>query len=314
MKISYSFFLILFLLSSITTTTAQVGTLGAIRIDGEGQIDIIGISTGNCTPTFPIKVFLANLEISNEGYNIPATYPPMYLESSVNGSAPQRVELKNFDFEEFYQSTGTPIYSTVVHTAPEDISRQCVRDALIDMSIDLRLVTPNDRGGWDDYPACDYSASDDIFSCNVFLNAGTCYSNDLSGEGEGLGRTDDVPCDNSALVNRNYNQRVKCPECRGESRDQGLINPLGGIEANAQTLSVYPNPVSNTMTVEWTKADQPERLNLYRIDGSLIKTWTPDQFESRTILEVQTDFLDQGIYFLEAQSADNSKVIKVVKQ
>jgi len=138
----------------------------------------------------------------------------------------------------------------------------------------------------------------------------------------------DDGCENDNLTNGVLQYRIHCPEeCRdirvetpdiprvpNVGTENSQSNPNGGIiDSNLGDLSVYPNPVSNVMNVQWSAEESLESLHLYRSNGSLVKIWTKDQLAGTSKLEVQTDILSQGLYFIEARSLHTTKVIKVIK-
>lgn len=83
-------------------------------------------------------------------------------------------------------------------------------------------------------------------------------------------------------------------------------NPQGIEEADADGISVYPNPVDNMLHVS---ADQIERLEIFSIMGSKVYDATPHASES----EINTSDLVPGTYALRITTPTGVYVRKVIK-
>lgn len=312
MKILQNLFLIVVLaMASTSPIVGQIGTLGAIENDSEGGGTRIPITLTNCTAYFPVTIYLTNLDGVSVNYEIPSDRPEMYLEYSIEDIATGYIPLTEFSLHT------QNIFSKNVIIGPIDFSTQCTRstgDVPFDLS--LRLVSPRGGGGYGNYPACNYTASDDIFSCEVFLNAGDCV--DPLRSDDDNARTDEEPngatCQLHKLIKKKYLYKGTCPSsCVYED---GPSDTGGGrsISNPNQNVSVYPNPTNGLLNIQWPADQDVEGITLYRLDGSMLKAWNKNQLEGKTTFETSVDFLSQGIYLLEVRTSDTSQVVKVVKQ
>jgi len=353
MKMFHKVFLTLSLcLLSSLIVFAQPGTLGAIKVDGEAQEDkVVKLSPGQCQLTLPLKVKLANLALNGEGdFMIPPGYPEMHLEYTVFlGPYPSvpgpTVVIPVVGFEAAGSANGRPVYVATMNSYEVDIAGFCQTSATggVYAHAKVNLVTPQ-GDGYIDYPVCDYTSPYDIFSCTVFAHAGDCAGELPSSEEGGLGQTrggdlkpnnDDErgakargpsgpprdPCNARYLRSTTFLYEMQCPNCElTDPQDDVIIgdnfisNNPNSIDSNLGDLSVYPNPVNDQLNIQWSHKEPLEGLKLYRSNGSLVKIWNAQQLNALNLLELSTSELSQGIYFLEAQSANNTKVIKVVKQ
>ena len=81
---------------------------------------------------------------------------------------------------------------------------------------------------------------------------------------------------------------------------------LSVIENNMGNLRIYPNPVSNTLTIQSDNVPI-ERVEIYSVLGKKIKAIYSD-FEN-----IHTGDLSQGIYLLRIYSENSSIVKKLIK-
>ncbi|MEW5675852.1 T9SS type A sorting domain-containing protein [Flavobacterium enshiense] len=84
---------------------------------------------------------------------------------------------------------------------------------------------------------------------------------------------------------------------------------LSTEEQEYVSFSVYPNPVSNILTVDCKESF--DSLTIYDINGRILR-----KLESGNERQLQIDVNDfsQGMYFLEAQADNRKKVIKFIKK
>jgi hypothetical protein len=103
---------------------------------------------------------------------------------------------------------------------------------------------------------------------------------------------------------RNYMPGASC---------DSLIDGSTGIEADFQEeqLLIYPNPASNSLTIESPYSDIQE-IYLYNSAGKLITIYKP----GCNSFEINTSRLEDGFYFLNVSTSDfsRSRVVKVWKK
>jgi hypothetical protein len=88
------------------------------------------------------------------------------------------------------------------------------------------------------------------------------------------------------------------------------IASVGITEINKNKIRIYPNPISERLQIE-----SPENLileyNVYDITGKSVAE--EDQNDS-FIIEINTSFLEKGIYFLQIETIKGSETFKLIRQ
>ncbi len=80
-------------------------------------------------------------------------------------------------------------------------------------------------------------------------------------------------------------------------------------------LNLYPNPVQNTLTLQFETPDEPFQLFIYNEMGQLITDWTVITIANNpNILSVNTAALQSGVYFFQLKNSKTVLVEKFVKQ
>lgn len=107
-----------------------------------------------------------------------------------------------------------------------------------------------------------------------------------------------------------YKVRVKEDVCLSDfSNDQAMI-VTGDISAKTSTVSVYPNPVSEWLTVKLDYSQVNKSVSIYQVTGK--------KMISREVAEEETKFFvgdySQGIYLVKIETENSVKVIRFVKQ
>ena len=85
------------------------------------------------------------------------------------------------------------------------------------------------------------------------------------------------------------------------------VDPIGSKAVQGWDLTVYPNPVHQTIYLE--SVLNLEKVRLIGIEGRVIQEVQPNKLQ--TSLDVST--LPQGIYFLEIYSPKGKVVKRIVK-
>jgi hypothetical protein len=93
------------------------------------------------------------------------------------------------------------------------------------------------------------------------------------------------------------------------------ISSVGGIIDASQMLQVYPNPVSNHLGVSYhTEANSEIRVMLYDVLGNQIKLFEAvSKPDGKFSLEISTDNLKAGIYFVSVFNGSKVTSRKIVK-
>jgi hypothetical protein len=78
---------------------------------------------------------------------------------------------------------------------------------------------------------------------------------------------------------------------------------------NAASIAVYPNPVSNLLTIQLGVLNTGAVLQVYNASGVLVKT--ERLITSTTLLSVNT--LSAGVYYISIKNGKNAVMRKIVK-
>ncbi|MGB0883050.1 MAG: T9SS type A sorting domain-containing protein [Vicingaceae bacterium] len=76
---------------------------------------------------------------------------------------------------------------------------------------------------------------------------------------------------------------------------------------NENTLSVFPNPVQNTLTVKPANNLKIESVNIYKSSGTLVKNIKQEE------LQINVSDLTNGIYFIELIAENKRTIKKIIK-
>jgi hypothetical protein len=82
-------------------------------------------------------------------------------------------------------------------------------------------------------------------------------------------------------------------------------------------LKAYPNPFGNTLHLEWNYAEPLLSLTLWNLQGQKVGDFTSltkGNLSGKVDLGTQSASLQNGIYFLKAETETSLKMLKVVKQ
>lgn len=93
-----------------------------------------------------------------------------------------------------------------------------------------------------------------------------------------------------------------------ESRILTVVINTEGIAEQNGTTRVYPNPVSDKMTIEAQASI--DKLEIYNLIGALVYS----QSDCSNKTEIAVDNLPSGIYFLRLTMGDGTQVLRFVKE
>jgi hypothetical protein len=86
--------------------------------------------------------------------------------------------------------------------------------------------------------------------------------------------------------------------------------PIGVEELNSVIAKVYPNPTTNTFTIESTSTNPLSKIIIYSTDGRMLKTINIHNSE---IINIDVKDFSAGIYFLDCIGQEGRQMVKVVK-
>lgn len=89
-----------------------------------------------------------------------------------------------------------------------------------------------------------------------------------------------------------------------------LQNVLGVDEENLETLSFFPNPANDNITISNPRQIEIKSVEVYSAIGKLSKVLRPNN--NLANLQFDVSNLNSGIYFLRLTAADNSSVSKKI--
>jgi hypothetical protein len=89
------------------------------------------------------------------------------------------------------------------------------------------------------------------------------------------------------------------------NRPEGEVN-----EEENNSIQVYPNPTSSSITLESGNNNLIQSINLYSMEGRLVKSLVVGR---SSLVEVDLKELSAGIYFLDCVGENGSEKVKVVK-
>ena len=91
-----------------------------------------------------------------------------------------------------------------------------------------------------------------------------------------------------------------------------VVQPSLSIdENNLNTISIFPNPVSDKLTIKTTNNDLPDSYKIYNVLGQVIKE---EFISSQSDLEINTSNYSNGLYFIKITKGNNSATLRFVKR
>ncbi len=91
------------------------------------------------------------------------------------------------------------------------------------------------------------------------------------------------------------------------------INVFGALsidEYYSNSLTIYPNPVTNKLTIKVSDNYVPDNYKIYNMIGQLV---TQKTINNLTDLEINTSALSNGLYFIKISKGISSSVLKFLK-
>lgn len=183
--------------------------------------------------------------------------------------------------------------STQTYTATGSNANGCIDTAQVTVTVNPNPIVSLGS----DTTVCDYNFPYSVLA-NVTSGAALTWSNGSTG--------------NPVLVNGAITLTVSAANnfnCTDADTIIVTADPCAGLNENAFTLSVYPNPFTNTIQVESSMAIASDLL-LYSAEGRLIATLQMFGTEK----EIYLGDLARGNYFLHFTVDGKTQVVKLIKQ
>jgi hypothetical protein len=83
---------------------------------------------------------------------------------------------------------------------------------------------------------------------------------------------------------------------------------INSLSSNSNDLKVYPNPSSSEITVE-LKKDGIYTIELIDVTGKVVSVKSTEEEK----LNLNINFLSNGVYYLKAKSQNTMNVVKIIK-
>ncbi len=320
------------------TSTEPVATLGSIKNDGSGTGGLtVYIMDDSCANNIKLRVKLVNvddfIEIDDEIFlTLSENYPPMYLAYSINNGPIAYEHVDYFTPDE----SSNYLYSIWEKTSYDFyISNECNQLAnspsldYVNIPVYVELVTPaaETPTGYIQYPACLFTGSNQIFSCEYTDCAGDGIDGDnTSGHSSrpdgpsqsANSRNDDDGCNNEAIALGNFSYHVVCRSCLGDGKvpTRGINASLGhGIDDGiSPEYNIYPNPFLNAITVQWNSDLLINQMTLQNTSGNILMSWSESDLIDVNNLDINTLAIENGIYILSIYTIDEVSTFKLIKQ
>lgn len=99
---------------------------------------------------------------------------------------------------------------------------------------------------------------------------------------------------------------------KGEILNSKVDTKPLGLKITKDVISIFPNPTKVEISIQAEKNLPISNIELYHIDGSLMKTW--DGFKTGDLYKLSIEEIPEGVYILKVLSGDNiysSKIMKI---
>ena len=98
----------------------------------------------------------------------------------------------------------------------------------------------------------------------------------------------------------------------GYHANRGATASILGSETIALTpeFNIYPNPVTNELSVQFPSAVTQATISVYSVLGTLVYSSTMDQWNSK----INTSDWNTGVYLMNINTADFSQTKRIIKQ
>lgn len=329
LKLLNILFLSLFALAlNSQNNDGPVTDLGTTTNDGDGlQAPLDFCLDADDNFHVRVNVVLDGLDLMgispNEYGVIPSHYPDMFVEFTVNGVVYTPVPVGVFD--PITLPSGYPAFSSIVRSPAFNFTDECEDSVTgqVLVNINYRLVTQDASDGWKVYPACDYTAPGDLFSCQVYSKAPWCagtpgFSLDLPGSGT----SSQTSCSDE-WFSGSLRARLLCDCDSGgtkssETSNSGYDYIVDGEDESdtrasgeEETIKVYPNPMQDLLQVEYGRRGI-KQIAMYNMSGELMLNQLFGATDTGNVT-LNTSTLPNGLYLVKITTNEGIEVVKVLK-
>ncbi len=205
----------------------------------------------------------------------------------------------SYTFKAYVFAGGVRIYGSeqTFTTLPDDI----ITSITTDDATDITAVSAN-------LNATITPANDEVVTARGFewkLTTGGTYSELYTAQ-----TTDNYSVGINGLeANTSYTFKafimVNGNRIEGQEKVFVTLNGLNEVEGNIEIITIYPNPVSNTLYIECE--NEITKATLYDMNGRKI-------FEGENVSSIDASQLSKGIYSLRVVTNKSTRTFKVIKQ
>ncbi len=330
-KIKLIFNLFLFI-SMSTTLTAQ----WAITPNNGGTLpDVFYKVDENCEYQACFRTYLyspnpAEFDSSEDWFTDPNgdPIPPLFLRVAIMGidQVFPLTDWELFTNVQYLDPPGTQVIGVYRSTVCVDIdlSEQCLSAlqptedpspldpaTTVDVPYFIELLTISEddddsfepSGPYYAYPICQYTDPGSIFSCNIFEHTEP-YCQESAPE-----------CSNTDLYRIDDELELICEDCILANEGNGKGNFGNDDESfemrnyQSTNLEISPNPFMNFISIKIPNIENTAIVELFDNMGQKIKSIKTKE----PILELQTNELNKGLYYLVIQNGERNETFKILK-
>ena len=114
----------------------------------------------------------------------------------------------------------------------------------------------------------------------------------------------------TALSNGNYAVVISQSNCTDTSMCASVTN-VGIEKFDFDALSIYPNPVNSFLTIDLKVVNQPYNCTITTLDG---KQMMQHLNLTDHLFNIDLSDYSKGVYLIQMQTGNNSKVFKIIKE
>lgn len=269
-----------------------------------------------------LNLYLPDPNSSGIDY-LPTGYPPMYLRYYIEGGPSGILPVNEFQLDQdlSQNSSGIQINTAIVKTSIFDFCDDCPNSENgVEFIYSAELVTPviNTNGTitYITYPACDYTGSQDIFSCKIYGSAtGDCSDPNPVCNLGALTTSEGSMIFDCSIIFDHQNQDPDSPDNPDgfTDNDQELyIENTTSFQTNK--INVSPNPFTQNFHIELGKNDEAQEITLFNASGQQVYSQKDPAIFEEQFIDINTSNLPKGVYFLSVKTATDIKTTKVIKQ
>ncbi len=263
----------------------------------------IGCS-GSCLESFNIEVNLANLDLlapsgSGQQEFFPTGYPPMFLEINMLGTIMMR-PIQAFTYTETIENirifTATiPVTINTCDYCSDNVS------GIHHIRVGLRLTTTIGNN-YVDYPACDFTGEDDIFSClytSRSCDPNTRCNNDTLIKNKGKGGIS-IGCGTACGGGDDRRRGEKEQELSGRSSENSNLE-----------LNIIQNPITDILRFASNESIKNLEFQIFDSSGQAVLSQRTNVMIGENKINLTS--LPSGIYFIRINTGNDIYTTKIMK-